>query len=64
MNLKKLTDKQLLELINTTNDTETLVYAEEEYLFRVGADEAGLLEEFDELTDYEREFINKHWRPS
>ncbi len=63
MNLKKLNDSELLKLINTTNDPEILDEAETEYLNRMDVD-TNLMEDFDELSDYEREFMKKHWRPS
>ena len=65
MNLKKLSDRELLDLINSTSDQKILDKAESEYLKRMDTETENLLMSgFDELSDYEECMISKYWRPS
>lgn len=63
MNLKKLTDEQLHEIINNTSDLKLLSQAESEYLDRLDPDDSTLIQEFDCWDSIETE-IAKIWRPS
>jgi hypothetical protein len=61
---KKMSDAELEFFINSTKDQKLLGLAEDEYLRRMSdPDDEILLEGFDEMTDYEIEFMKKHWRP-
>jgi len=62
-NFRKMSDKELEHYINNTTDLKLLKLAEDEHLRRVSTDDETILDGFDELNEYELEFMKKHWRP-
>ena len=49
MNLKKLSEKELVEIINTTQDLTLLEKAENEYVSRIQAEETEPEEDYDDI---------------
>lgn len=65
---KKMSEKELVNLINSTEDPEVLELAEAEYLRRMDtdldSDDSTLLSGFDDLNEYEEQYIDRYWRQS
>jgi hypothetical protein len=65
MNIKKLTDKELLDLINSTNNTELLNDLEGEYIIRqCNNDENYWVINKEDIDDEIDKAINETWRGS
>ncbi len=59
--IRQLSEDELMDLINNSNDVAVVDEAELEYLRRMDTEDDSLLASFDEMSEYELEYIKKNW---